>query len=316
LAAGTVEFAPYETTKQFDMQLLDDTIGEAPEDAIVQLNSPGVGTTLGEQCTATVTIIDDEHAVVAFTAAGRSVQENAATVQLAVTRTGNTATTHTMAAHYDVTGGTAAAGSDYTLIAGDLSFAAGQSSATIPVRINNDAAREAPETIVVTLSSPGAGTELGTPASMTVTIKASDQRPDGWISTASGRGYVGNNVYNTTGVDQTRTLNARRAQYRDFYVRVYNDGNATNTFTLKGSAAVSGSTVRYYAGSTSITTAMRSAAGYRVTLKAGAYKQLRVRITVGSSAAIGSAKPATVTAKWTGDGTRTDVVKAVVTVVR
>jgi hypothetical protein len=151
---------------------------------------------------------------------------------------------------------------------------------------------------------------------MTVTIKASDQRPDGWISTASGWGYVGNNVYNTTGAHQTKTLNARRAQYRDFHIRVYNDGNTTNTFTLKGSIAVSGSTVRYYAGDTNVTTAMRSATGYRVTLKAGVYTPLRVRITVGSTAAIGSAKPATVTARWTGDGTRTDLVKAVVTVVR
>jgi hypothetical protein len=151
---------------------------------------------------------------------------------------------------------------------------------------------------------------------MRVTIAPSDQRPDGWISTASTSGYVGNNVYNTTGYNQTKRRTADRTQTRTFYVRVYNDGNVTNTITLTGSAARSGSTVRYYSGTTNVTTAMRSAKGWKVTLAPGAYKLVKVRIKVLSTAAYDTLKPATVTGTWTGDGTRADTVKAVVKVTR
>jgi hypothetical protein len=252
--------------------------------------------------------------VITFLSGTKSVAENVGTVSLTVMRGGKT--TSAASVHYARTGGTAAA-ADYSLPpAGTLSFAAGQTSRTIPLTIVNDPTPEAAETIVVTLSKPDAGSVLGTRKSMTVTIRPSDQRPDGLISNTSSSGYVGNKVYNTTAANQTRTQSAHRSTYRDFYVRVQNDGNATNTIVVKGSAAVSGSTVRYYYGSTNITTAMRSAAGYKVTLAAGNYRQLRVRISVGSAAAFGSLKPAKVTATWTGDGSRIDVVKAVVKIVR
>jgi hypothetical protein len=99
-------------------------------------------------------------------------------------------------------------------------------------------------------------------------------------------------------------------------VRVYNDGNVTNLVTVRGSAARSGSTVRYYTGSTNLTRAMRSSAGWRVRLRPGAHRQVKVLVRVTRTARIGSLKPALVRSTWTGDGTRTDVVKAVVKVVR
>jgi hypothetical protein len=314
LDAGTVSFAAGDDEETIAVGVVEDALGEPNETVEITLSNPGAGSALGTVTTHTLTIVDNEPAIVAFAAASRSVPENAGTVWLTVTRGGNTAIAASV--HYARIRGTATIGSDFTLAGGTLDFSAGQTRRTIPLRISNDSAREGPETIVVMLSEPGFGTALNMPKTMTVTIKASDQRPDGLISTASSSRYVGNNVYNTTGTNQTRTQSARRSQYRDFYVRVYNDGNVPNTFTLKGSAAVSRSTVRYCYGAANITAAMRSAAGYTVSLKAGGYRQIRVRITVGSAAALGSLKTAKVTAAWSGDGTRTDVVKAVVKVVR
>jgi hypothetical protein len=252
-------------------------------------------------------------ATVSFAQAQDTVPEDAGTVHLRVARGGNTAITASV--HYARTSGTATRGADFVLDAGTLTFSPGQTSRTIPVTLTNDTAREGPETIVVSLTGPGAGTALGTPGSITLTINASDQQPDALISTSATSGYVGNDIYNTTGAGQTRTATARRTKVRTFYVRVTNDGNTTNTFRLTGSAPTTGSSVRYHSGTTDITTQMRSATGYRLTLPAGGRKVLRVTIAITRSASIGSTKTATVRATWTGDGTRPDAVKATVRVV-
>ncbi len=255
-----------------------------------------------------------DSAVVAFQRGSQTVRENGGVVQLAVTRSGNTELPATVG--YARTSGTATPDSDFTLTPGTLTFSRGETTKVISLTIKNDPSREGRETIAVSLRNPGAGTVIGSPASTTVTVAPSDQRPDGWISTAASSGYVGNNIYNTTGYKQSKTLNARRTLVRTFYVRVYNDGNVKNTFVLKGSAARSGSTVQYFSGTTNVTSAMRSAAGRKVTLKPGTYKSVKVRIKILRGAAFGSLKIAKVSGNWTGDGTRTDLVKAVVKVVR
>ena len=252
--------------------------------------------------------------VVEFRQASLSVAENAGTVNLSVTRSGDT--TVQSSVNYSRIAGSATAGTDFTLPAGTLTFQPGESTKTIPLTVSNDASTEAGETIVVSLHSPTAGTALTSTTSMTVNISASDQRPDGLISTSASTGYVGNNVYNTTGAGQARTVSARRTVTRTFYARVYNDGNVSNAIAIKGSAALAGSTVRYYSGSTNVTTAMRSASGWRVTLNRGAYKVVTVKITIPRTASVGSYKSATVTSNWTGDGTRSDAVKAIVKVIR
>ena len=251
---------------------------------------------------------------VSFQRGGQTVREDGGTVRLAVVRTGNT---HLAASvDYARASGTATSGTDFTVTPGTLSFAAGETTKTIPLTITDDSAREARETVVVSLSSPGDATVLGSRASIKVSIAPSDQRPDGWVSTASASGYVGNDVYNATGYGQTRTVKARRAQARTFFVRVYNDGSVDNTFALRGSAARSGSWVSYYSGTTNITTAMRTSTGWKMRLRPGAYRLVEVRIGIRRTADFGSLKPARVSASWTCDGTRTDLVKAVVKVVR
>lgn len=235
-------------------------------------------------------------------------------MQLRVVRSGNTAGAASVA--YARTSGGATPDSDFGLAPGTLTFAEGETSKTIDVSLTNDALREGREVIAVSLSDPGPGTVIGSPSASRVVIAPSDQRPDAQISTAPRSGYVGNNVYNRTGYRQTRTLSAGRTQVRTFFVRVFNDGNVKNTFTVTGSAARPGSSVRYFAGDTDVTRAMRSGAGLRVPLRPGAFTLLKVRLKVLRTAEYGSRKPAKVRAVWSGDGTRVDLVKAVVKVVR
>jgi hypothetical protein len=61
---------------------------------------------------------------------------------------------------------------------------------------------------------------------------------------------------------------------------------------------------------------MLSTKGWRVKLRPGASKRIEVRIRILRTAAYDSRKPARVTATWTGDGARTDTVRAVVEVIR
>jgi hypothetical protein len=76
---------------------------------------------------------------------------------------------------YAVSGGTAAGGgADYTLASGTLTFAPGETTLSIPVAVVNDAAHEANETVVVTLSEP-VNAVLGATATHTYTIVDDDE---------------------------------------------------------------------------------------------------------------------------------------------
>ena len=69
-------------------------------------------------------------------------------------------------------------------------------------------------------------------------------------------------------------------------------------------------------GTSVVTTAMRSTAGWPLTLNPGQARLLKMQIGITRTAGFGSLKSGKVTATWTGDGTRSDVVKGVVKVVR
>jgi hypothetical protein len=248
------------------------------------------------------------------------VQENVGRALVTVYRAGSTSSA--VSVRYATQGVSATAGQDFQGTSGVLRFAAGQARKTFSVAVVDDSKREKPEAVLLALSSPSSGSVLGTPNAAALDLRASDQRVDGWVSTQPFTAYVGNNVLNTTGNHQTRTQKGRRSQTRVFYVRVYNDGNATNTFTIRGTRPRAAS-VRYDTGRQdssqwpwNVTRAMRSTAGWRVSLGPQSYQRIRVRITSQKTAPIGSRQVAAVTAGWRGDVTRTDRVRSVVTTVR
>lgn len=110
-----------------------------------------------------------------FSASKYSVAENAGSVSISVTRSGDTG--GAVSVKYATGNGTAVAGSDYTATRGTLNFAAGETgprSFTIP--IINDTASEARETVKLTLSTPG-GAGLGSPDNAVLTIVNDDPTP-------------------------------------------------------------------------------------------------------------------------------------------
>jgi hypothetical protein len=149
---GGVSFAPSETSKSISATICGDAVVEGNETLLVNLSSPTNATILDGQATGTITD-DDQAGSIGFSAAAISVPESAGTITVTVQRNG-----------------TATAGQDYTAAAGTLSFGVGETTKTIPIPILTDSLTEAPETFIVTLSSPTGGATIGSPSTLTVTI--------------------------------------------------------------------------------------------------------------------------------------------------
>lgn len=105
----------------------------------------------------------------AFTLTNPTVQEDVTSVTLTVQRTGDTSGPVTV--DYATADGTANERSDYTTAVGTLRFAAGETSKTIDVLVNEDLKVEGNETFTVNLSNPtGGGTLSCLTATATVQI--------------------------------------------------------------------------------------------------------------------------------------------------
>ena len=78
-------------------------------------------------------------------------------------------------------------------------------------------------------------------------------RPDAQVRLGAGA-LVGNNVYNTTGAGQTRSAAVGNLGTATFRVRTQNDGNTTQTFTVKGLGGTNRYKVTYKDGATNVTT--------------------------------------------------------------
>lgn len=108
---------------------------------------------------------------VQFSSGTYSVNENAGSRTITVTRTGGTSA---VGVSYATSNGTATAGSDYTSSSGTLSFATNETSKTFTVPIIDDASVEGDQTVNLTLSNPSGGATLGSPATAVLTIVDND----------------------------------------------------------------------------------------------------------------------------------------------
>ena len=108
---------------------------------------------------------------VQFDPATYTVPENAGSVTVTVTRSGDA--TQMATVNYATANGTAIAGQDYDAVSNKLIFGPGVTSQTITIPITNDATTEGPENFTVSLSSPS-GASLGQKATATITIADDD----------------------------------------------------------------------------------------------------------------------------------------------
>jgi hypothetical protein len=112
--------------------------------------------------------------VVEFSAPSYSAQENVTPASITVRRVGDL--TGTITVHVVASNGTATGGEDYT--AGDqvLTFGPNVTQLVRPVVILNNGAPEGPETVILTLETPGGGATIGPLGTAVLTINDDDPR--------------------------------------------------------------------------------------------------------------------------------------------
>jgi hypothetical protein len=157
-----------------------------------------------------------------------------------------------------------------------------------------------------------------TALSATSAAAAVGHRPDGWVryegfhdglsgtNDPNPGAWMGQNIYNTTALNQTAThkiigASVSRKDYFYFTFTIQNDG-ASDRFKVKGGG---GAGVKYFKGSTNITTQVEAGTYQTASLAAGARTTISVHILWASSV---SSELVTLTSA--ADSTKKDAVKA------
>lgn len=141
-------------------------------------------------------------------------------------------------------------------------------------------------------------------------------QPDGWISLARAKGYVGDDVHNETGKKQTRSVRVPRGKAKTFFIRAENDGDETDTFRVRGCKGGGGFGIAYLAGAKGTSNITKKVVNgtYRLANVApGALRIFRLTIKVGAPVKVGKTKVCKVLLTSMGDGDQKDAVKARVT---
>ena len=174
---GTVTFAAGSPTATVTIDPAPDNALE-PDETVILTVAAGTGYNVGSPDSATGTITNDD-AEVTVAVSPSSVAENSGT-DLVYTFTRNGATSGALTVNFTV-GGTADSSTDYALTGaasftapnGTVTFAAGNSTATVIVDPTADNTLEPDETVSLTVTS-GTGYNVGSPDSATATIANDD----------------------------------------------------------------------------------------------------------------------------------------------
>jgi hypothetical protein len=198
----TVNFADGDTTpKTITIPITNDTLVEGNETVNLTLTNPTNGATLGNQNTATLSIIDND-VTLQFSGTNYSVREDGTAIaSVTITRTGRS--TEAVSATINLTNGTASS-NDYTSTPITVTLGNGETSKTVDIPINNDSIYEPDETINLTLSNPTGGATLGTQQTSTLTIVDNDAQA-GVIGFSNNSYTINEDGTAVTSVTLTRT---------------------------------------------------------------------------------------------------------------
>ncbi|MFW9258936.1 Calx-beta domain-containing protein, partial [Nostoc sp. CALU 546] len=154
--AGTIIFAPGQSSRQVSIPINDDSLAETNETFSFVIDQ-AEGATLGLQRTLGITIQDNDR-VGGLNFTQPVVNENDGSARVTVTRDSGVGTARL---DYITVDGTAKAGSDYQTVSGTLSFAAGETTKNIVIPIVNDTVGEPNETFNLRFSN-AVGLQLAT----------------------------------------------------------------------------------------------------------------------------------------------------------
>jgi hypothetical protein len=166
--SGTLNFSGGETSKTFQLPILDDSTTEPDETFTIALSSSNLES-LGAPAVLTVTIQDRTTTPVVSITNPSVVEGNAgSTTEALFTINLSAATSRAVSGHYATSnlsafGGASCdkQGNDYETTSGTFSFQPGSTTFAVPVKICGDTSAEANETFRVILSNASGATVLG-----------------------------------------------------------------------------------------------------------------------------------------------------------
>ncbi|MCC8432068.1 cellulase family glycosylhydrolase [Reyranella aquatilis] len=154
--SGTITFAAGETQKTISVTVNGDKVAELNETLALRLSSPS-GATIADGA-AVGTITTDDVVVPKITIADATIKEgDGGTRDLAFTITLSEATTAPVSVTYGTEDGTAKAGLDYVAQTGTVTFAPGETSKVINIKVSGDTAIEGNETLKINLTGATGG---------------------------------------------------------------------------------------------------------------------------------------------------------------
>ncbi len=176
--SGTFDITAGNTSRNLNVTIINDTDVESDETIGIKMTAVSGGVNIGTNDSTTVRINDDDNPrKVDFNVATASGSESVTpvSVQVDISTVDNINPT---TVDYTVTGGTATGnGPDYTLANGTVIIAAGNTSGSFDIAINQDALDESDETIVVQLTNPTNSSLNSSDTEFTYTIEDDDDAP-------------------------------------------------------------------------------------------------------------------------------------------
>ncbi len=139
--------------------------------------------------------------------------------------------------------------------------------------------------------------------------------PDGQIKNSSETTYIGNNIYNDDGTEQTKEQEVAPGTPAVYHIKIENDGANADNIKVTGTGDVSDWTVRYYddlIGGTEITGDVTGGGWFTGTLLSDDSKEIRVEVTPALSAS-GSYEVLVTATSLNAVPEKKDVVKAITT---
>ena len=174
---GTISFADGQTTATVTIQVAGDTVFEGNETFTIDLSNATGGATITD-ASGTGTITNDDAAPAGTLNINdvSIVEGNAGTTNMVFTVTRADGSAGAVSATWTIANATTNAADFSGALTGTISFADGETSATITVAVAGDTAFEANETFTVTLTAPTGGVAIGD-ASGAGTITNDDAAP-------------------------------------------------------------------------------------------------------------------------------------------
>ncbi|HSU07035.1 MAG TPA: Calx-beta domain-containing protein [Acetobacteraceae bacterium] len=189
---GTLTFQPGVTSQTVSVDVVGDTLDETDENFSLELSNPN-GALLADQApvlAATGVILDDDGIgsnLGLFVSDPILVEGNSGTTTAQFEITLSRPSASTISLPFHTADGSATAGSDYAATSGTLSFAPGQTTATVNVPVFGDTAVEASENFSLVVT-PDAAIANGTSDSTGVALILDDDAGGTKLPTVSIRG--------------------------------------------------------------------------------------------------------------------------------